>query len=76
MESDKVAALRKSVERCREDVDFVQQALDLANRRVRTLLQLITVIEAQIRGIEYDHYRDDDSPKGETVPGVRFGTNS
>ena len=32
-------------------------------------------IEARILEIlskEYDHWRDDDSPKGETVPGVRF----
>lgn len=25
----------------------------------------------EIRSLEYDHYRSDDSPKGENVPGVR-----
>lgn len=24
-----------------------------------------------VRELEYDHYRSDDSPKGENVPGVR-----
>lgn len=29
-------------------------------------------IALYIRGLEYDHYRSDDSPKGENVPGVRY----
>lgn len=31
----------------------------------------LEALARRIRELEYDHYRSDDSPKGENVPGVR-----
>lgn len=56
----------------------------LALHQFRCLLRELAAAEARRVGIsedesvlrilarEYDHWRDDDSPKGETVPGVRY----
>lgn len=37
----------------------------------RTLETWLDQLERTILGIEAEHFREDDSPKGETVPGVR-----
>ena len=43
---------------------FVGSLSDMTPRQLEDLA-------TRIRGLEYSQYRDDDSPKGENVPGVR-----
>jgi len=56
----------------KEDLDFIAEALELANRRTRTLIHTLRWLDIKIKGIESVQWKEDDSPKGETVPGVRF----
>ena len=40
--------------------------------RLRALLRRLEAVVREIKAIERVTFRDDDSPKGEFVPGVRF----
>mgnify|MGYP001609083447 CR=1 FL=1 len=47
---------------------YVHNQTDLSQPQRHALQEAILAILSK----EYDHWRDDDSPKGETVPGVRY----
>lgn len=47
-------------------------AVRLLEQKLWTERRVTAAREARIRAREYERYADNDSPKGETVPGVRF----
>ena len=44
----------------------------LMEEEFRITYEELQQVQLQIAGRDYDHYREDDSPKGETIPGVRY----
>jgi len=59
------------MDRITQDLHFVHEALELANRRVRTMMNDLRWLDLTIKGIESVKWKEEDSPKGETIPGVR-----
>lgn len=53
----------------KEDIAFRLQEI---HREIRAHLLQIEALERERLGLEQKAFRDDDSPKGETVPGVRY----
>ena len=49
-------------------IEDAREAKVLYGREAKALWEALREILSK----EYDHWRDDDSPKGETVPGVRY----
>ena len=49
-------------------IEEAREADVLHRRQAKAMWDALRKILAK----EYDHWRDDDSPKGETVPGVRY----
>ena len=51
--------------------DMMEEQLARYNDGLQTFRTQMLRLESIIRSIEYQNWTDEDSPKGETVPGVR-----
>ena len=68
---DQCAALERTVSAARDTLTHIATAWGILSAEMRTLRRHLQTLETEIRAIAASHYTEEDSPKGENVPGVR-----